>query len=328
MPPVLPIDLLDRLAPMHLTFDAAGRVTRVGRTLRRIAPAIEARPLAEVIEPVHPCFEPGTAQLLALAGRRLNLRIAAGCGPACAATSLRAVVHDIGAGAGLMVLGFGADLAAEVARHGLAAADFAELDPTIEVLMLLEMQALLVEQQARYAGRLADARARAERAAATDALTGLPNRRAMDLRLDTLPQGSVYGLMQLDLDRFKEVNDRLGHAAGDHVLTHVARILREELREGDVVARMGGDEFLVLLEGCDDLEFMRAIAERIIARIERPIPFGDAVCRVSASIGAGLSRAHAAATPARLLAEVDGALYASKRAGRARWTVATAPGLA
>jgi diguanylate cyclase (GGDEF)-like protein len=317
-------DLLDRLAPMHLAFDAADRVTRVGRTLARIAPCGVGRPLAEVIEPVQPALPPTAAALLGQVGRRLRLRLVDEHGSHDAPTRLRAVVHPAGAGGGLLLLCFGAEIAQGVARHGLGASDFAELDPTIEILFLLEMQRALLDQHGSFASRLAEAGARAERDALTDALTGLPNRRGLEKQLTGLSRAAdpVYGLMQVDLDRFKAVNDTLGHAAGDHVLAQVGAILREELRDGDTVARVGGDEFLLLIRGCDDFDLLRAIAARLIDRISEPMRWHGVQCRISCSIGAGLSRSYASPSPARLVRDVDAALYRAKGSGRARFVIA------
>ena len=323
----LPAALLDRIAPMHLVFDADGLVRRVGRTVERIAPGALGRPLAEVLAPRHPAIAATPAALIAQAERRLTLCLPGEVGAAAAPSLLRAVVHPLPEGGGLILLAFGPDVAAGVARHALAASDLAELDPTIELLLLLELKGALIGQHGSYAARLAEAGSRAERTALTDPLTGLANRRAVDRRLSQVvgDAGPGYGLMQLDLDYFKAVNDRMGHAAGDHVLAAVAGILRDELRPRDLVARVGGAEFLVLVEGCDDPDRLAEIGARLIARIERPIPFDGQACRISASIGATVSALYPGAGPDALWGEVDRALYASKALGRARYTIARPP---
>jgi diguanylate cyclase (GGDEF)-like protein len=141
-----------------------------------------------------------------------------------------------------------------------------------------------------------------------------------------LERGRPFGLMHLDLDHFKRVNDHLGHAAGDHVLTQVAQVLRREVRSDDMVARIGGDEFILIFEGVTDPDVLGRIADRVIARLMRPIPWGERFCRVSASIGIAVSDDAAAADVAALLERADGALYLSKRAGRARHELAPPPG--
>jgi diguanylate cyclase (GGDEF)-like protein len=122
----------------------------------------------------------------------------------------------------------------------------------------------------------------------------------------------------MDLDFFKAVNDTLGHAAGDFVLENVGRILREQLRAEDCAARIGGDEFVVVIVGRSDPKSLQSIAERIIARISQPMEFEGQACRVSASIGIVRSTDFAVPEATQLLSTADRALYAAKHAGRGR----------
>jgi diguanylate cyclase (GGDEF)-like protein len=124
--------------------------------------------------------------------------------------------------------------------------------------------------------------------------------------------------MQVDLDFFKAVNDTLGHAAGDHVLQQVARVLVEETRADDTVARTGGDEFVLIFDGLRERQKLSDIAARIIARLSEPIPFQGELCRISASIGIAIWGGGAPADHKQLLTDADLALYASKHQGRAR----------
>jgi diguanylate cyclase (GGDEF)-like protein len=179
-----------------------------------------------------------------------------------------------------------------------------------------------MEEARRLNKRLEGARNAAEAEALTDALTGLGNRRAMEEALARLvAEGAPFGLINFDLDRFKAVNDTLGHAAGDAVLSAVAGALRAELRRGDLAARVGGDEFVAILPALDEPAQLAAIAGRIIARVEIPVPYGDTLCSVSASAGIAVSTHYTAPDPERLLQDADRALYASKHAGRGRATL-------
>jgi diguanylate cyclase (GGDEF)-like protein/PAS domain S-box-containing protein len=155
-----------------------------------------------------------------------------------------------------------------------------------------------------------------------DPLTALPNR---TLFMDRLGQAlcrldrrdRVLAVLFVDLDRFKSINDRLGHAAGDEVLLAVSGRLREVLRPDDTVARLGGDEFVVL---CEDLEDDRAalkVAERVLAALDRPVVCGDQEVVSSASIGIALTR-RSDATPDALLRDADMAMYRAKETGRHR----------
>ncbi|AWI59927.1 putative bifunctional diguanylate cyclase/phosphodiesterase [Sinorhizobium fredii] len=148
----------------------------------------------------------------------------------------------------------------------------------------------------------------------TDALTGLNNRSSFNLALGNLfgeleRSGAGFSMLLVDLDRFKSINDGLGHPAGDAVLRHVARALQRTLRASDVIARLGGDEFAVLLPGIRDASTLESITERAIEAIAADIPFDG--LQVSASIGGAIVPDHAA-DEAGLMRIVDLALYTAK----------------
>jgi diguanylate cyclase (GGDEF)-like protein len=129
----------------------------------------------------------------------------------------------------------------------------------------------------------------------------------------------VVGVLYLDLDGFKGVNDTLGHAAGDVLLRAVANRLRAVARKTDVVARLGGDEFLVLLAdlpgGVDAAAVVRSVAARIVDEVNEPVAVAGDEARVSASVGISLYPWDAA-DAAALIANADAAMYVSKRSGR------------
>jgi two-component system cell cycle response regulator len=154
--------------------------------------------------------------------------------------------------------------------------------------------------------------------AVTDLLTGLPNRRAAFARLAQISARCSlgYALMILDLDRFKEVNDRHGHPAGDIVLREVARRLAGNLRQGDLVARIGGEEFLVVLPETP-LVPARVAAERLRRAVEaQPVSLGSGeAIYVTLSIGLCLGRGPGDTVEAAL-SRADKALYLAKSSGR------------
>ncbi|MEC9432093.1 MAG: EAL domain-containing protein [Pseudomonadota bacterium] len=180
----------------------------------------------------------------------------------------------------------------------------------------------------RRAQALARVRDEAERAALHDALTGLPNRRFLDRLLDGLAdraRGEAFdrrsdarlAVMLVDLDRFKAINDTLGHDAGDHVLRLMADILRDSVREGDFVARIGGDEFVVIAACARPRDAAAAMAARIVERAGRPAPWRGQLCRYGATVGIAFLDP-ARDSPRRTLADADLALYRAKRLGRGR----------
>ena len=159
-----------------------------------------------------------------------------------------------------------------------------------------------------------------QRRANIDDLTGLLNRRELLERLETLlsgvrrRQGDELGLLFLDLDLFKQINDNLGHAAGDTVLRNVAERVRARLREGDLAGRMGGDEFVVVLAGLADLAAATSVAEAIAAAIEQPIHGSDFEIAITASLGVTLARPGEGLD--ELIARADIAMYDAKQNGR------------
>jgi len=149
-----------------------------------------------------------------------------------------------------------------------------------------------------------------------DGLTGLLSRRALLAKLDyVVDDGYQHEIAVLfcDLDGFKQVNDRIGHAAGDQVLIEVARRLERALRPQDLVGRLGGDEFVVVLPRADEAT-RKEIAARIVSTLSEPIFAGDQLVEVGVSIGIASTGDHPTAT--RLLATADDAMYEVKRARR------------
>ncbi|MEY4983241.1 MAG: hypothetical protein RIR62_1507, partial [Pseudomonadota bacterium] len=210
--------------------------------------------------------------------------------------------------------------------HALTQDDLGPASLAPELLYLVEANAAVRAELARLTARLHGARQTAEARALTDGLTGLGNRRALEMALDrALAEGGGFVLVHLDLDHFKPVNDRLGHAAGDHVLAAVARVLRGVTRAGDHVARLGGDEFVLVLRGLPDARRLEGMLARLIRGVARPIRYQGTPCRISASLGALRVPAGTAATPEALMQAADAALYAAKRAGRGRAVLADLP---
>ncbi len=161
-----------------------------------------------------------------------------------------------------------------------------------------------------------------ERLAFHDGLTGLSNRAQMEERLakaiaDSRRYGDLLAMAYVDLDDFKPINDRYGHAVGDVVLIEVGRRLREEVREQDLVARLAGDEFVVVLPRVASAE-IEMIAERLVQRIREPILAEGNVVAVGASVGLAFFDP-ADDDARRLLVKADVAMYAAKRDPERSW---------
>ncbi|PBB91657.1 GGDEF-domain containing protein [Mesorhizobium sp. WSM3864] len=171
----------------------------------------------------------------------------------------------------------------------------------------------------RKTHELVDARNSMAFIAVHDGLTGLHNRTFLTDHFDTLIKGAHrrrerLAVIQLDLDRFKQINDTLGHAAGDYVLVVTAQRMRDSCRASDLCARLGGDEFVMILNGAGSTEDIHALAKRIIANINEPITFQGTTIMPGASAGIAVYPVDAD-NAQDLLVHADLALYSAKKLG-------------
>ncbi len=313
---------LGHLMPLYLWLAPDGHIHCMGPSLRKImGPAALGAPLAEVFELRRPRGAASLADLTRAPALRLNLR-------AAPHTGFKGVAVPLAGGEGVLVnLSFGHAVREAVRDHALSDTDFAATDLAIELLYLAEAKAAVMGELEKTNARLNGAKRTAEELALTDALTGLRNRRGMDRALSgLLAARHDFAMLHLDLDHFKQVNDTLGHAAGDHVLTEFARMLRDSVRGGDVITRVGGDEFILLFPGLSDYGPLERVAGRILDLLRTPIDFLGQACAVGSSMGAVLSRNYDSPEADRMLSDADRALYASKAAGRGRLTLTEADG--
>lgn len=201
----------------------------------------------------------------------------------------------------------------------------AALAPVLLVALLLTgaLVYLLASRLARRTHDLEDSRRHAQHRATHDELTGLGNRSMFEQRLDEAMararrHKTLLALLYIDLDRFKQVNDTLGHPAGDALIRQVARRLLAEVRKYDFVARVGGDEFAVIVDEPEDRRAVERICARIVAEVERPFDLAGSQAFIGASIGVALAPMHGA-DRTELTRKADIALYRAKTDGRSRY---------
>ena len=194
-------------------------------------------------------------------------------------------------------------------------------DVTQDVILKERLKAAKEQADAKNI-ELEQARVRIEHNALHDPLTGLGNRRRLDDELTGIAALSEtadarVGILHIDLDRFKQINDTLGHAAGDALLVHASQVLRACVEAGDLVARIGGDEFVVVVTNTTDQADLSALSRRIISLMQQPVEYEGHLCRFGVSIGIALAEGRSIDT-AKLLVNADIALYRAKALGRNR----------
>jgi diguanylate cyclase (GGDEF)-like protein len=194
-------------------------------------------------------------------------------------------------------------------------------DVSADVTIKQDLERAKALTEARNA-ELVEATARIEHTSLHDALTHLPNRRYLDRVLQERAAACTgeedgLALLHIDLDRFKQINDTLGHAAGDAMLVHAANVLRDNVRSDDFVARIGGDEFVVVSALRNGRRDLARLARRIVEDMRKPMPYNGHDCRCGVSIGVAYQRGPRV-DDKRLLIDADIALYRAKRRGRNR----------
>ena len=310
---------VDALFPLHVTISGRGLIESVGPTLARIAGRdLIGRRFLDAFKIERPR---GVADLDALRAQARRKLVISAWPQDGAPVQFRCVAAPLGHdNAGLFVdFSLGADFADVIERFSLASRDFKPNDVSIDLVYAVETQKTLLEDSRRLASALNHAKDEAERVARVDVVTGIANRRALHARLDEMLSGSegdgAFALLHVDLDRFKAVNDSFGHAAGDFVLKHAASAIANAARDRDLAARIGGDEFVLLLADAPDDQNLVRLAEALCAHISRPVRLEEAVCEVGASIGVVRFAAGEETSADKLLAKSDIALYDAKERG-------------
>jgi len=260
-------------------------------------------------------YATGWGPVLAIGYMFLASRAIGQDGAGAAAAALAWSLAGIAAGQAAVAAGVAPTLAPLPAVHGLAALGALGLTMVVRTLRSAAMD------KERYEDDLA-------KRAYHDPLTGLANRAAFLARLERVVargrrQPRPFAVLFLDLDRFKAVNDRLGHDTGDRLLVEVAERLTACLRADDTLARMGGDEFTVLMEDMAARDEAVQVAERVLDSLRRPFLLAGQALSVSTSIGIVVSDGDETA-PGDLLCQADLAMYRAKEKGRSCWQLVDA----
>lgn len=316
--------MLDVLLPLHVLVTKPGRVIHVGPTFAKLTDGgkLVGHDIFELLEFRRPVGLRGWEELSKATGLGLIARM-----QGLKDHNLKAVcIPLVGEDKILINFSLGVGVHKIVADRNLKIRDFSPADSIGEMLYMKEVQSVVLSASRDLNNRLDGAKTMAEEQAYTDSLTGLNNRRALHGFISRLLDRNALGgfaIMQIDLDFFKSVNDTYGHAAGDHVLQEVSRVLLSETRSTDLVARVGGDEFVVVLSDFGSPEQLKDVGVRIIKEVAKPINFGIHKCQIGASIGAAIINQDIEITVDDLLALADKALYRSKNMGRGIFNLAS-----
>ncbi|WP_420004917.1 putative bifunctional diguanylate cyclase/phosphodiesterase [Arenibacterium sp. LLYu02] len=229
--------------------------------------------------------------------------------------------------AGSTFLGFGSHLVASLTRlaDAMEAIRHGEYDTPVRDLTRADEVGQIARGVAAFSNTLRDlqmAKSRIEHLALHDQLTNLPNRRALQDHLSQClsaaqTKGRRAAVLHVDLDRFKQINDLLGHAAGDEILRHAARAMQACIGPKDITARVGGDEFVIVLCRACEPAALETLCQQIIEAVSQPIEVSGEWVNVGASIGIAYVDG-SEADPERILSNADIALYVAKGQGRGR----------
>lgn len=312
-------ETIGRIFPFSILIDGDGTVMQIGPSLLKIAEGrcMIGQPVFDVVKIVKPMRLDRAQCLRDVLGARLVVDVPDRNGvEALKLYGMACPVEVAGAAHVLIVLTPGVNARRFVEVHNLKITDFGPADGSADLLPLLAMQEDMLEDGKRQSAKLRAARDVAEHLANHDVLTELPNRRALMDRLTAKLSRRPLAVMHVDLDKFKEINDTFGHAAGDAALQHAAAGMREALGADALCARLGGDEFVAVLEGEWLEQALVALAHRVIARVSQPFSFMNEALTVTASVGLAVAHPDDGLSADDILHNADLALYEVKRGGR------------
>lgn len=317
LPPInLSPEMTDLLFPLHVRLDADGIIVSAGPTLKRIFGAsILGRGFLEVFTVERPRRVSGLEQVRQRIGEKLVVGAAPEGGDRIQFRAV-AVPSDYERSCLLVDLSFSVHLAKCVERYDLTEADFKPNDFSIDLFYSFQTQQALLEDSQKMARALREAKVEAEQRASQDLLTGIANRGALHRKLEELlsnpDRSATFALLHIDLDDFKSVNDDFGHSAGDKILARTADVLRLHSCPSDLPARIGGDEFALVLADPPPEEKLEDFARGLVSALSMPVSHNGHSCKVGASIGIVQFNPGQVPNADRLIANSDIALYEAK----------------
>ncbi len=317
-------DALNRFLPMYMRINIKGTVTEVGSSLHKMFERTDfvGSNFFDLFEFRRPHGIDTVADLDCATQTKIVLNPRFG-----GLRRLPGLISKLGQNQGyLLNISLGLGLFRTLNEGKLHAKDFAPTDPSLDMMYLVEMQSALLEASRGLNNQLNGAKILAEEQALSDSLTGLNNRRSLRRFIQKLiddDRSKQFSVVLIDLDFFKTINDTLGHAAGDFVLKRVARQLLSSTRPTDMVARVGGDEFVLVLPDFTEEKALEAFAMRIVEELSVPTSFAGEQCQIGASVGGIVTDGGFPDSVEQILVKSDEALYASKNAGRGRVTIAS-----
>lgn len=312
-------EIIGCLVPFHILVDSHGVVRAAGPAMLKLVGAEKLinHPVFEVLRFVKPRRLDPAKNLQDGLGKRLSVDFQSiDKSLDSKAFGMALPINYAGAPHVFIALTPSVNARAFVEKHGLKISDFGPADGSADLLPLLAMQEDMLEDSKIKSSRLAVARDAAERLANHDALTGLPNRRALMDGLSRALARCHVSLLHLDLDRFKEINDTYGHAAGDAALKHTAASIKDVLGQETLCARLGGDEFVGVVEGAKSEDDLDALARKLVDRISESFTYEGNTLKIGASVGIATALPSDQLSANVILHHADIALYEAKRFGQ------------
>ncbi|PUB19232.1 putative bifunctional diguanylate cyclase/phosphodiesterase [Yoonia sediminilitoris] len=320
----LPRAILESLCPCAAVFDADGTILHSGPTLEKAyGEPLAGKNLLDIFKVTAPRALSKTKDFKRFLTRKISVTLMRPDGDHRIAFRSQFISISDDDRTFIVNCSFGQSLLSSVEILDLEEGNFSFADPSMDLFNSLSVQQELITEHQHLTEKLKSAKQSAERRANTDPLTDLPNRRAFSDHAERMlrsqkQDGKALAFLLIDLDKFKQVNDMFGHAAGDFVLKAATNVLRSAFGDNGFVARLSSDEFIALITGKDVLAEAEKLSFSIISQISEPIKYESSRVQIGASIGITTACPGQTKSLDQLLLEADLALFEAKEGGRLR----------